>query len=35
MKLKNNKNYKPTGIILPLKETYTKKNFGAVSVWGE
>ena len=33
MKLKNNTNNKPTGIILPLKETYTKKNFGAVSVW--
>ena len=31
MKLKNNTNN--TGIILPLKETYTKKNFGAVSVW--
>lgn len=31
MILKNNTNN--TGIILPLKETYTKKNFGAVSVW--
>ena len=31
MKLKNNTNN--TGIILPFKESYTKKSFGAVSVW--
>ena len=31
MKLKNNT--KKTAIILPLKENYTKKDFGAVSIW--